>query len=253
VGVLVAGAPSRHSVEPLSGDTAVVEAAAIDSAVPTRTARANMTAGRRSGEVGVRVVQSRNAPPVRDREEIRRHLVQGQGGTYMGDILAAQDSELVRWPENTILHVWIQPGTTATNWSPSYVDMVRTAFNTWAAAGAPIGVDFVNDSATAGVHVMWIDRFAAGAAIGQTQQTWDQYRWLVGGEITLATHSVEGYELNAPLVRAAALHEIGHLLGVGHSGSNGDIMSAEAHALELSHADLLTLRLLYILPPGSAR
>jgi predicted Zn-dependent protease len=55
------------------------------------------------------------------------------------------------------------------------------------------------------------------------------------------------------MVHAAALHEIGHLLGVGHSSSPDDIMSAEAHALELSHADLLTLRLLYILPPGAVR
>jgi hypothetical protein len=198
-------------------------------------------------------VKSLNAAPVRDLEEIRRHLVQGQGGTYIGDILASQDSLLVRWPENSVLHVWIQPGTTASNWSSSYVGMVRTSFTTWAAAGAPIGVDFVDDSAAALVHVVWIDRFPEGAAIGQTRQTYDQFRWLVGGEITLATHTVNGYELDAPMVRAAALHEIGHLLGVGHSSSPGDIMSAEAHALELSRADLLTLRLLYVLPPGSVR
>ena len=198
-------------------------------------------------------MQSRNTPPVRDLVEIRRHLVQGQPGTYIADILAAQDSQLVRWPDNTVLHVWIQPHTTASNWSVAYIDMVRTGFTTWAAAGAPIGVDFVNDSASALVHVVWIDRFAEGAAIGQTQQTWDQYRWLVGGEITLATHTVGGFELDGTMIRAAALHEIGHLLGVGHSKSEGDIMSAEAHALELSEADLTTLRLLYILPPGSVR
>lgn len=212
-----------------------------------------MTAARRGADVGVRVVTSRNAPPVRDREAIRRHLLQGQGGTYIGDILAAQDSQLVRWPENTVLRVWIQPATTATNWSPAYVGTVRSAFTTWAAAGAPIGVSFVDDSASALVHVLWIDRFAEGAAIGQTLQTWDQHRWLVRGEITLATHSVNGYELDAALVRAAALHEIGHLLGVGHSRSEGDLMSANAHSLELSRADLLTLRLLYVLPPGSVR
>ena len=201
----------------------------------------------------MRVVRSRNAPPARDLEEIRRHLVQGQGGTYIGDILAAQDSQLVRWPDNTVLSVWIQPHTAATNWSSAYIQTVRSSFTVWATAGAPIGVQFVDDSAAALVHVLWIDRFPSGAAIGQTQQTWDQYRWLVGGEITLATHSVSGVELDAPMIRAAALHEIGHLLGVGHSRSNGDIMSAEAHALELSRADLLTLRLLYVLPPGSVR
>jgi predicted Zn-dependent protease len=201
----------------------------------------------------VRIVQSRNAPPPRDIEEIRRHLVQGQSGTYIADILAAQDSQLVRWPDNTVLRVWIQPATTASNWSPTYVETVRTAFTTWAAAGAPIGVDFTSDSTSALVHVVWVDRFPDGAAIGETEQTWDQYRWLVGGEITLATHTVGGYALDASMVRAAALHEIGHLLGVGHSRSEGDIMSAEAHALELSRADLTTLRLLYVLPPGAVR
>jgi predicted Zn-dependent protease len=64
---------------------------------------------------------------------------------------------------------------------------------------------------------------------------------------------VNGFDLDAAMVRAAALHEIGHLLGVGHSLSEGDIMSAEAHALELSRADLTTLRLLYVLPPGAIR
>ena len=254
VGFLVASAPSVRTAPQLpTSDTIATVAATPDSSLALRSTRASMTAPRRGAEVGVRVVKSRNAPPTRDVEEIRRHLVQGQGGTYIADILAAQDSQLVRWPDNTVLHVWIQPATTASNWSPAYVQMVRTAFTTWAAAGAPIGVDFTADSASAVVHVVWVDRFADDAAIGQTQQTWDQYRWLVAGEITLATHTVGGYELDSSMVRAAALHEIGHLLGVGHSRSEGDIMSAEAHALELSRADLTTLRLLYVLPPGAVR
>jgi hypothetical protein len=254
VGFLVAGAPSVRATQPvLPPDTIATVVTSSDTSPALRTTRASMNATPRGAEVGVRVVRSGNAPPSRDVEEIRRHLVQGQGGTYIADILAAQDSQLVRWPDNTMLHVWIQPGTTAANWSPAYVEMVRTAFRTWAAAGAPIGVDFASDSASALVHVIWIDRFADGAAIGQTLQTWDQYRWLVGGEITLATHTVGGYSLDSAMVRAAALHEIGHLLGVGHSRSEGDIMSAEAHALELSRADLTTLRLLYVLPPGPVR
>ena len=254
VGFLIAGAPSVHTApQLLTSDSIATVASTSDTSPPRRSTRVSMTAPPRGAEVGVRIVRSRNAAPSRDVEEIRRHLVQGQGGTYIADILAAQDSQLVRWPDNTVLHVWIQPATSASNWSPTYVDMVRTAFTTWAAAGAPIGVDFTSDSASALVHVIWTDRFPDGAAIGQTLQTWDQYRWLVGGEITLATHTVGGYELDSSMVRAAALHEIGHLLGVGHSRSEGDIMSAEAHALQLSRADLTTLRLLYVLPPGLVR
>lgn len=254
VGVLIVGAPGRHHTDPAPiRDSSVVEALVADSTPVTTRSTVNVSAPRRSGEVGVRVVRSLNAPPVRDPDEIHRHLVQGQGGTYIGDILAAQDSQLVRWPDNSVLRVWIQPATTASNWSASYIDVVRASFTTWAAAGAPIGVSFTPDSASAVVHVMWTDRFPDGAAIGETEQTWDQYRWLVRGEITLATHTVSGYPLDSAMVRAASLHEIGHLMGVGHSRSDGDIMSAEAHALELSRADLLTLRLLYVLPPGAVR
>ena len=243
----------RSEPAPAASDSVATIVSAPDSSAPTITARTSLNASRRAGEVGVRRVRSRNAPPLHDVEEIRRHLVQGQPGTYIADILAAQDSELVRWPDNSVLHVWIQPRTSASNWSPEYPATVRSAFTTWAAAGAPIGVDFVDDSAAATVHVMWTDRFPSGAAIGETVQTWDQYHWLVAGEITLATHTVNGFDLDAAMVRAAALHEIGHLLGVGHSLSEGDIMSAEAHALELSRADLTTLRLLYVLPPGAIR
>ncbi|HEX2781241.1 MAG TPA: matrixin family metalloprotease [Gemmatimonadaceae bacterium] len=216
------------------------------------SATENMTVTH-SSEVRVRLVESRNAAPARDIEEIRRHLMLGAPGTYIGDVLALQDSQLVRWPDGTVLRVWIAPATDATDWSAAYVDTVRSAFRAWDAANAPVRVDVVTDSASANVHVRWTDRFPEGGAIGQTVQTWDQYRWLVGGEITIATHAVSGYTLDAGWIRATALHEIGHLLGLNHSASPNDIMAAQAHAPDLSRADIATMRLLYVLPPGTTR
>ena len=209
--------------------------------------------GPRGGEVRVRLVRSGNAPPARDVEEIQRHIRLGAPGTYIGDIITEQDSALVRWPESTVFRVWIAPTTDASEWKPEYVDTVRTAFTAWTAAGAPIGAQFITDSASANVRVHWIDRFTEDGTIGQTLQTWDQYRWLVAGDITIATHATNGMPLDAGWIRATALHEIGHLFGLNHSKSNGDIMASEAHALDLSRADLATLRLLYALPPGAVR
>jgi hypothetical protein len=255
VGAMIATAPKAPSRMVAGADATT--AALRDStpaATPDSSATVALSAPRGGGgEVRVRMVRSGNAAPARDLDEIRRHLALGAPGTYIGDVLAKQDSLLVRWPESTVFHVWIAPTTTATDWTPSYADTVRAAFNAWTAAGAPIGAQFTTDSAAANVRIHWVDHFAEGGTIGQTLQTWDQYRWLVAGDITIATHTTTGQTLSAEWVRACALHEIGHLFGLNHSSSSSDIMASEAHSLDLSRADLATLRLLYALPPGAVR
>ena len=253
VGSLIATAPRPHATVVAAADDSA--SAVTDSTTqPARDSSATVAlTAPRGGEVRVRIVRSGNAPPVRDIEEIQRHLRLGAPGTYIGDIITEQDSELVRWPESTVFRVWIEPTTTVSDWRPEYADTVRAAFTAWTAAGAPIGASFTTDSADANVRIHWIEKFAADGTIGQTLQTWDQYRWLVAGDITIATHATTGQTLDPYWIRATALHEIGHLFGLNHSKSNGDIMATEAHALELSRADLATLRLLYALPPGAVR
>jgi hypothetical protein len=253
VGSMIANAPRRAAppVAVATPDTAV----AVDSvhATPDDSSATSSLTIPTGGEVRVRLVRSSNAAPPRDVAEIQRHIRMGAPGTYTNDIVSEQDSALVRWPEATVFNVWIAPTTDATEWLPEYADTVRSAFTAWSAAGAPINARFTTDSAAANVRIHWIDRFTDGGAIGQTLQTWDQYHWLVAGDITIAMHATTGQTLDARWVRATALHEIGHLYGLNHSTSNGDIMASEAHALDLSRADLATLRLLYALPPGPVR
>ena len=90
----------------------------------------------------------------------------------------------------------------------------------------------------------------ARPAAGST--TWRTYRngWLSGGDITLATHISDGQLLDARGMRAIALHEVGHALGLAHSTNVADIMAPLVHVDELSLADRSTIKLIYSLNAG---
>ena len=246
---------------------AVVTALAVFVAVEARGARvySQYLGGAVSAPIANTATETRRARPAdapvteaisasRDNEEIRRRLREGSAGTYVNELLVERDSALARWPDRRAkpLRVWVQPNSPMLDFSTDYPGIVRSAFEEWGTTGIPLAFSFVRDSTKADVHVTWIDRFDEQIS-GKTLWAHDDDWWIVEANIVLAVHHRGGEPLDSSAVRAIALHEIGHLLGLDHTQDAANIMTPKVRVKELSEPDRATARLLYKLPPGKVK
>lgn len=186
-----------------------------------------------------------------DRAALRRKVRSEEAGTYISDILLERDSSVARWPDRhgVPLTVWIQPTSLVRDFTPGLVTQVRAAFEDWDELRLPVRFTFVNDSAHAQVHVKWIDHFDEPIS-GRTRWSRDDDWLITDGNITLAVHHYQGELLDEEAMRAMALHEIGHLIGLDHTTDTLSIMAPRVRVRSLSDADRATARLIYSLPAG---
>lgn len=232
--------------------TATTESAELELTMVERPAKVGRPV-RRSGLAAV--VAGDVAPaPSRDNAEIWRRIREGAAGTYIHEILIERDSSLARWPERRVnpLRVWVGTGRGLRNWDSTHVRRVRDAFQEWSSAGIPVRFTFVLDSADADIHVTWTEQFT-DAISGKTLWARDRHWWIVNGTITIALHHNRGEVLDGSAIKAIALHEVGHLLGLDHTMDTTNIMTPKVRVRALSEADRATLRLPYSLPPGSLK
>ncbi len=207
-----------------------------------------------SGGVVAKPLSARAVERERLKAEVRRRLAERGSGTYIGEMLAERDSALARWPDRggRPLKVWIQPASTVKDWHEDYGTSVRDAVDGWDALTLPIRFAFETDSALADVHITFIDQFEE-AISGRTKWERDNNWWIVNADIVLAVHHRGGPALDDDAMRALALHEMGHLLGLDHTEDVTSIMAPRVRVRGLSSADRATVRLLYTLPPGGVR
>jgi hypothetical protein len=171
--------------------------------------------------------------------------------TYLDVVIVDRDSTLERWPARVgaPIRVWVADGSKVRGWRQSYVGAVHEAFDDWSTAGVPVRFAFVADSANAEIKVRW-KRSLSRRAAGLTQWWSDRDRMMGGADITLAINASNGRAMDRRGVKAVALHEVGHALGIGHSPGRRDIMAPWVTAERLSSRDRATARLLYALPAG---
>ncbi len=189
--------------------------------------------------------------------DLRARVSNLSPGTYIGDILMEQDSTLYQWPERfaNAVRVHIAPGDDVAGWDAASPAMARAVFDEWSIAGFPLRFVFIYDPASADIIIQWVDRFAAeeGQRIGLTERTHTSEYAIASARIDIATHDSTGRRLSAGTVAGIVRHEVGHALGLNHASDPTSVMFRESATSTISASDRATLRLLYLVPPGSLK
>ena len=253
LGFVAVQALSTHSITATSQAASLAPAARVHAKRVGKSRNSGTTEAALTSETDAGTAADVDAK-TRDVLDIRRRIVMGENGTYIGEILGERDSALARWPDRiaTPVRVWVGSNPAIQGWDPTYPERVRDAFDQWANLGIPVKFTFVRDSIDANVHVGWIDHFDSPIS-GKTIWARDSKWWIVTANITLALHHNAGELLDPKAIHAIALHEVGHLLGLDHTVDTTNIMTARVRVRDLSEADRNTMKLLYSLPPGSVK
>jgi predicted Zn-dependent protease len=192
-------------------------------------------------------------PSAGDRAAVRERLRSGAEGTYLAQTVEAADSVVRHWGARRGRAIRIAVRSwTAAGYREEYAGSVEWAVVRWNGVGLPVQLESTRDSVGADVVLTWVDTLG-GEAAGQARVTWTGPGEIVRAEVQLVTHMPDGRPPNSHQMATMALHELGHVLGLGHSTDPGDALHPSSTAIELSPRDRRTARLLYELPVGSVK
>ncbi|MBX9852486.1 MAG: matrixin family metalloprotease [Cytophagaceae bacterium] len=134
----------------------------------------------------------------------------------------------------------------------SWTEVIKKAINTWNNAGASVGLmnnffEYTDNASEAGLLFDWSGEGLPANALGVARLTNSNPTYIAG--IIMRPPGSEDFARTAEVL----IQEMGHILGIEHSGYPDDIMNGTAHGhihedldqVEITQRDRQMLRWLY--------